>query len=76
MANNNQTANVTVTLDGKQAEKMLEILRLKSESLRDELRTLNNQRLSTGLTGDEAKRFDALRKEHLETRSGSTGERC
>lgn len=68
MANNNQTANVTVTLDGKQAEKMLEILRLKSESLRDELRTLNNQRLSTGLTGDEAKRFDALRKELLETR--------
>lgn len=68
MANNNQKANVVVTMDGKQAEKMLEVLKTKSETLRDELRTLNNQRLTIGLNGDEAKRFDALRKELLETK--------
>lgn len=66
--NQNQTANVVVTLDGKQAEKMLEVLKTKSSDLRAELKTLNDQRLTTGLTGQEAQRFDALRKELLETR--------
>lgn len=66
--NQNQTANVVVTLDGKQAEKMLEILKTKSSDLRAELKTLNDKRLTTGLTGQEAQRFDALRKELLETR--------
>ena len=66
--NQNQTANVVVTLDGKQAEKMLEVLKTKSSDLRAELKTLNDKRLTTGLTGQEAQRFDALRKELLETR--------
>lgn len=66
--NQNQTANVVVTMDGKQAEKMLEILKTKSSDLRAELKTLNKQRLTTGLSGQDAKRFDALRKELLETR--------
>lgn len=66
--NQNQTANVVVTLDGKQAEKMLEVLKTKSSDLRAELKTLNDQRLTTGLSGQEAQRFDALRKELLETR--------
>ena len=57
--NQNQTANVVVTLDGKQAEKMLEVLKTKSSDLRAELKTLNDQRLTTGLTGQEAQRFDA-----------------
>lgn len=55
-------------MDGKQAEKMLEILKTKSSDLRAELKTLNKQRLTTGLSGQDAKRFDALRKELLETR--------
>lgn len=66
--NQNQTANIVVTMDGKQAEKMLEVLKTKSSDLRAELKTLNDQRLTTGLTGQEAQRFDALRKELLETR--------
>ncbi|WP_347394865.1 phage tail tape measure protein, partial [Parabacteroides leei] len=64
---NTQTANVLVTLDGKQAEKMLGILNKKSETLRDEIRNLNNQRITVGLSGDEAKRFDALKKEFRDT---------
>lgn len=66
--NQNQTANVVVTLDGKQAEKMLEVLKTKTSDLRAELKELNNKRLTTGLSGQEAQRFDALRKELLETR--------
>lgn len=64
---NTQTANVLLTLDGKQAEKMLGILNKKSETLRDEIRNLNNQRITVGLSGDEAKRFDALKKEFRDT---------
>lgn len=64
---NTQTANVLLTLDGKQAEKMLGILNKKSETLRDEIRSLNNQRVTIGLSGDEAKRFDALKKEFRDT---------
>ena len=65
---NTQTANVVVTLDGKQAEKMLDVLKIKSSDLKDEIRRLNEQRVTTGLTGDEAKRLDALNKEYRETR--------
>lgn len=65
---NTQTANVVVTLDGKQAEKMLDVLKIKSSDLKDEIRRLNEQRVTTGLTGDEAKQLDALNKEYRETR--------
>lgn len=65
---NTQTANVVVTLDGKQAEKMLDVLKIKSSDLKDEIRRLNEQRVTTGLTGNEAKRLDALNKEYRETR--------
>ena len=65
---NTQTANVVVTLDGKQAEKMLDVLKIKSSDLKDEIRRLNEQRITTGLTGEEAKRLDALNKEYRETR--------
>lgn len=65
---NTQTANVVVTLDGKQAEKMLDVLKIKSSDLKEEIRRLNEQRVTTGLTGDEAKQLDALNKEYRETR--------
>lgn len=64
---NTQTANVVVTLDGKQAEKMLDVLKIKSSDLKEEIRRLKEQRITTGLTGDEAKRLDALNKEYSET---------
>lgn len=68
MAKNTQTANILLTLDGKQAEKMLDILTKKGETLRDEIRNMQNQRITVGLSGDEAKKFDALNKEYRETR--------
>lgn len=60
--------NVLVTLDGKQAEKMLTILTDKSEKLKEEIRDLNKKRIAIGLTGDEAKRLDAVKKEFRETK--------
>lgn len=67
MAKNTQTANILLTMDGKQAEKWLEILAKKSETLRDDIRSLNKQRITIGLTGEEAKKFDALKKEYRDT---------
>jgi len=66
--NNNQEAHVVVTLDGKQAETMLEQLNKRSAELRNEIKQLNDQRITTGLSGDEAKRFDQLKKDLRETR--------
>lgn len=66
--NNNQEAHVVVTLDGKQAETMLEQLNKRSAELRNEIKQLNEQRITTGLSGDEAKRFDQLKKDLRETR--------
>lgn len=67
MAKNTQTANILLTMDGKQAEKWLEILSKKSETLRDDIRSLNKQRITIGLSGEEAKKFDALKKEYRDT---------
>lgn len=67
MAKNTQTANILLTMDGKQAEKWLEILSKKSETLRDDIRSLNKQRITFGLSGEEAKKFDALKKEYRDT---------
>lgn len=67
MVKNTQTANILLTMDGKQAEKWLEILAKKSETLRDDIRSLNKQRITIGLTGEEAKKFDALKKEYRDT---------
>lgn len=67
MAKNTQTASILLTMDGKQAEKMLNILTSKSETLRNEIKSLNNQRITIGLSGNEAKKFDALKKEYRET---------
>lgn len=39
----------------------------KSETLRDDIRSLNKQRITIGLTGEEAKKFDALKKEYRDT---------
>ena len=68
MARDTHKAHVVLTMDGKQADKMLDNLRDKSEALRDEIRQVNNQRITTGLSGEEAKRFDTLNKELRETR--------
>lgn len=68
MASNTQKANVILTLDGKQADKMLDILRRKSETLGNEIKDLSNKRVSVGLSGQEARRLDALNKEFRETR--------
>lgn len=68
MASNTQKANVILTLDGKQADKMLDVLRKKSETLGNEIKDLGNKRLSVGLSGQEAQRLDALNKEFRETR--------
>lgn len=64
---NTQTANVVVTLDGKQAEKMLDVLKIKASDLNEEIHRLKEQRITTGLSGEEAKRLDALKKEYDET---------
>ena len=61
-------SKLVFTLDGKQAEKMLDTLQEKSSNLSKELKSLNKTRLTTGLSGDEAKRFDQLKKELLDTR--------
>lgn len=68
MASNTQKANVILTLDGKQADKMLDVLRKKSETLGKEIKDLGNKRISVGLSGQEAQRLDALNKEFRETR--------
>lgn len=60
-----------ITLDGKQAEKMLTILTNKSDKLKEEIRDLNKKRIDIGLTGNEAKRFDTLKKELRETRKAA-----
>lgn len=61
-------SNIVLTLDGKQAEKMLSVLTKKSETLKEEIRDLGNKRVSIGLSADEAKHLDALQKEFRETR--------
>lgn len=65
---NTLKSNILVTLDGKQAEKMLTILTNKSETLKEEIRDLNKQRITAGLSPEAAKRFDALKKEFRETK--------
>lgn len=60
--------NIVLTLDGKQAEKMLSVLTKKSETLKEEIRDLRDKRVSIGLSGDEAKHLDAIQKEFRETR--------
>lgn len=66
-----EKTSILITLDGKQAEKMLSVLTKKSETLKEEIRDLNNQRVTVGLSGDEAKRLDALKKEFRETRKAA-----
>lgn len=66
-----EKTSILITLDGKQAEKMLTVLTKKSETLKEEIRDLNNQRVTVGLSGNEAKRLDALKKEFRETRKAA-----
>lgn len=68
MASNTQKATVLLTLDGKQADKMLDNLRKKSETLGNEIKALKNQSITVGLSAQEVKRLDALNKEFRETR--------
>lgn len=68
MTKRTETANIIVTMDGKQAEKMLDVLKKKSAVLGEEIAELNKKRLDVGISGEEARRFDKLKSELLETR--------